>query len=374
MVPTDSFKQTDQGRTLVENLRSHKLATDAKVELKADGQLLIDGDLKVKIKKKTMKLIQILGIKTDKLEEKYDGYIMIGRLYLHRLLTEETRDADKKFWLENGWNGDGRFVVLHLDDKPYNFNIENLVNAPQSLNLMLKKTSGWQRENGKWCASFRVQAGRQTKTKIVPSQAEALHAVDVLKMELVPKWARDFVFKHGLNRPKEFLKYYTSPTSLLERSSVYQKRGFKEVQPRKVSSKRLLVSLPFKDASSGLKTAVKLSNIPFDSSKDVMVFYRGARGKEIYFLVEKDFYESEIKVLDGTGKGINMDGGGYLCIGNHAVSRMVLGLEVGSFAKTGLQGCHKVPGSFGKLDNRKRVLKVGTQYDNNKDQKVKFYI
>jgi hypothetical protein len=135
-----------------------------------------------------------------------------------------------------------------------------------------------------------------------------------------------------------------------------------------------LVTLPFKDAPPGLKTAVKLSNIPFDSSKDVMVFYRGARGKEIYFLVEKDFYQSEISLLDGSGKGINMDGRGYLYIGNHAVSRMVLGLEVGSFAKTGLQGCHKVPGSFGKLDNRKRVLKVGTQYENNKDQKVKFYI
>jgi hypothetical protein len=41
-----------------------------------------------------MKLIKNLGIKTDKLEEKYDGYIMIGRFYLHRLLTEETRDDD----------------------------------------------------------------------------------------------------------------------------------------------------------------------------------------------------------------------------------------------------------------------------------------
>jgi hypothetical protein len=165
MVPTDSLKQTDHGRTLVENLRSHKLATDAKVELKDDGQLLIDGDQKVKIKKKTMKLIQFLGIKTDKLEEKYDGYIMIGRLYLHRLLTEETRDSDKKFWIENGWDGEGRFAVLHLDDKPYNFNIENLVNAPQSLNLMLKKTTGSQQTSGNWYASFRVQTGRQIKNK-----------------------------------------------------------------------------------------------------------------------------------------------------------------------------------------------------------------
>lgn len=71
------------------------------------------------------------------------------------------------------------------------------------------------------------------------------------------------------------------------------------------------------------------------------------------------------------GKVFNMDGKGYLNIGNYALSRMVLGLEKGSFAKTGLQGCHKVPGLFGRLDNRKRVLKVGTHYDNNKDQHVK---
>ena len=114
--------------------------------------------------------------------------------------------------------------------------------------------------------------------------------------------------------------------------------------------------------------------MPFDSAKDVMVYYRGAKGKEIYILVEKSFYERVISKLDGTGKGINMDGKGYLYIGNHAISRMVFGLEVGSHAETGLQGCHKVPGLFGKLDNRKQVLKVGTLYDNNQDQKINFYL
>ena len=299
---------------------------------------------------------------------------MIGRVGIHRLLTASTREQDRDYWLKKGWNGEGRFVVLHLDDKPYNFNIENLVNAPQSLNLMLKKSVGYQLKNGKWHASFRVQTGKQTYTTTVPTQAEALHAVDVLKMELVPDWAKDFVFKYGLNKPREFNAYYGSTKELLKRSSLYKKRGHSRVKERTVSSKRLLTTLPFQDAPEGLKLAVTLSNTTFDSNKDVMVYYRGAKGKEIHFLVEKDFYRSVVSKLTGVGKGINMDGKGYLYIGNHAVSRMILGLEKGSFAKTGLQGCHKVPVMYGKLDNRKRVLKVGTQYDNNKDQQVKFYI
>ena len=93
---------------------------------------------------------------------------------------------------------------------------------------------------------------------------------------------------------------------------------------------------------------------------------------EIYFLVEKAFYNSAIKDLKGTGKGINMDGKGYVYLGNHGIHRMVLGLQIGNHSSTGLQGCHKVPGLFGKLDNRKRVLKVGTASDNTADQNANF--
>ena len=39
--------------------------------------------------------------------------------------------------------------------------------------------------------------------------------------------------------------------------------------------------------------------------KYVLAYYKGAKGKEIYFIVEKD---SAINTLDGTGKGLNMDG------------------------------------------------------------------
>ena len=69
-----------------------------------------------------------------------------------------------------------------------------------------------------------------------------------------------------------------------------------------------------------------------------LVYYRGAKGKEIYFLVEKAFYNSAIKGLNGTGKGLNMDGNGYVYLGNHGIHRMVLGLQIGDHSSTGLQG------------------------------------
>ena len=63
-----------------------------------------------------------------------------------------------------------------------------------------------------------------------------------------------------------------------------------------------------------------------------------------------------------------MDGRGYLYIGNHGIQRKVLGLEIGDHAKGGVLGCHKVPGLYGKLDNRKRVLRAGTASENLKHQ------
>ena len=61
-----------------------------------------------------------------------------------------------------------------------------------------------------------------------------------------------------------------------------------------------------------------------------MVYYRGAKGKAIYFSIDKVFYHSLVSNLAGVGKEISMGGKGYLYNGNHAVTRMVLGLEKGS--------------------------------------------
>jgi hypothetical protein len=346
------------------NLRKQKLTTGAKVELHPNGNLTVNGSVKAKIKRNTLNLIHRLGVRTDKLDESPDGYIRIGHTGVHRLLTAPTRDQDRDDWVQKGWDSEGRFVVIHLDDNPANFNIENLKNAPQSLNLMLKKAKGYQLKNGKWNASFNVKTGKQVYTPVLGTQAEALHAVDILKLQSVPNWAREYVFKHGLNRPTHFSKYYSSIQSLLDRSSLYQKQKYTKPESRQISAKRILTTRPFSEAPDGLKVAVSLSGMPFNSNRDVLVYYKGARGKEIFFLVEKEFYETSIKTLDGTGKGINMDGRGYLYIGNHGVQRKVLGLEIGGHARGGLLGCHKVPGLYGKLDNRKRVLRAGTASEN----------
>jgi hypothetical protein len=193
-------------------------------------------------------------------------------------------------------------------------------------------------------------------------------------MELVPTWARQHVFENGLNRPKEFIEYYSSIESLLKRSVLYTKRSKKPEERRSLSTKRVLMAVPFKEAPEGLKVAVQLSNYPFDSAQDVLIYYKGIKGKEIYCLVEKDFYDTMVNVLDGHGKGLNMDGRGYLYIGNLGVHRMVLGLGIGDFARNGLLGCHKVPGLFGKWDNRKRVLKVGSAAENTADQSIAYYV
>ena len=172
---TDQSLPDPKNRKLVTNLRSHKLTNGARVELRANGDLLLDGIVKIKIGPKTMALIQTLGIKTTKLQQRPDGYIIIGRTGIHRLLTEPTREKDEKYWLKKGWDGKGRLVVLHLDDNPLNFNIENLRNGPESLNLMLKKATGYKLKNGKWNASFKVNGGKQTYTTTVSSRSEEQH-------------------------------------------------------------------------------------------------------------------------------------------------------------------------------------------------------
>jgi hypothetical protein len=152
-------------------------------------------------------------------------------------------------------------------------------------------------------------------------------------VQSVPNWAQEYVFKHGLNVPAQFSKYYSSINSPLDRSSLYQKQKYTKPESRKISAKRILTTRPFSEAPEGIKVAINLSGTPFDKNRDVLAYYNGVKGKEIFFLVEKDFYESAINTLDGTGKGLNMDGRGYLYIGNHGIQRKVLGLEIGDHAK-----------------------------------------
>ena len=116
-----------------------------------------------------------LGIKTTKLQQRPDGYIIIGRTGIHRLLTESTREQDEIYWLKKGWDGKGRLVVLHLDDNPLNFNTENLRNGPEPLNLMLKKSTGYKLKNGKWQVACIFQGQRWERHTPQLSQPKRRH-------------------------------------------------------------------------------------------------------------------------------------------------------------------------------------------------------
>ena len=104
-------------------LRKQKLTTGAEVILNTNGDLTVNGVVKTKIKRDTLKLINQLGIRTDKLDESPDKYIRIGHTGIHRLLTAPTRDQDRSDWVKKGWDSRGRFVVIHLDDNPANFTL-----------------------------------------------------------------------------------------------------------------------------------------------------------------------------------------------------------------------------------------------------------
>jgi hypothetical protein len=108
------------------------------------------------------------------------------------------------------------WFVAHLDDNKMNFNIENLMYVPDEVNRWSRKPQGATRSASKYWQSVKFD-GVVTRTKCVDSVAEALHAYDTAKMFACPVRARDFIFTHGLVRPKEFASYYTTPDNLATR-------------------------------------------------------------------------------------------------------------------------------------------------------------
>ena len=102
----------------------------------------------------------------------------------------------------------------------------------------------------------------------------------------------------------------------------------------------------------GLENAVTESKMPFDPIKDVLVCYVGQRGCEVVFLVEREFYDN---IIFCKQYSFTLDGFGYVGIQTNddkmGLHCAVLGLTVGD----GKVGRHRVDGSHGKLDNRKRV-------------------
>jgi hypothetical protein len=131
-----------------------------------------------------------------------------------------------------------------------------------------------------------------------------------------------------------------------------------------LSASRNIVELPFDQAPQGLKDAVAKSGFPFAILLDILFRYSGSKGKVIYGIVEKDFWLSTLKNFSGN---LSFDSSEYLNLDKTGIHRLVLELKKGNR----LQGCHKVSGNWGKLDNRKRVLKAGSSGRNRSEIKRK---
>jgi len=101
---------------------------------------------------------------------------------------------------------------------------------------------------------------------------------------------------------------------------------------------------------------------PFDETLDAVVFYTGAKAKQIVFLLENECFE---KYLKPTKPKMNVTTKGYLSImfGKKLRSLHLVVMErgIGQKERDGLEGGH----GWGKtLDNRKRVLKPQTKGEN----------
>lgn len=87
------------------------------------------------------------------------------------------------------------------------------------------------------------------------------------------------------------------------------------------------------------------------------------RGKSFMVLLKKIF-GCQLKNFSGN---LSFDSSEYLNLDKTGIHRLVLELKKGNR----LQGCHKVSGNWGKLDNRKRVLKAGSSGRNRSEIKRK---
>jgi hypothetical protein len=178
------------------------------------------------------------------------------------------------------------------------------------------------------------------------------HACDILKINNVPIMFRDFIFDHGLNFK------YPSLDSLLNRTHLYKSKPTHKGKPFKSRGTVCLLAFS-KDASPGIKQAVADSKFLFDPTKDVLVHYQG-KDKSLHFLMELDDYNEHVKDMQVSFKQSD----GYINIASDypeiGLHRLVLGLKKGDFKV----GCHKVEGEFGKLDNRKRVLRPSNHAGN----------
>ncbi|KAJ3087410.1 hypothetical protein HK100_008372 [Physocladia obscura] len=324
-----------------------RMFKDDVVTLSDDGRIHINGVLKQQIDSATMVAIRQIGLDTKRLRLSNDvkGYLIVDKTRIHVELAKSRRQSDFEYFTKLGCDAPlSNYVVAHLDDNPLNINLSNLKNVPAKVNAWSRKSEGQvAQQAGGFYSAFRYE-GRQVNTTKCTSIEEAMFKRDVLKVKLVPNYAKQFIFDYGLNRPAEYIHRYQSLKSLIAYTH--------------------LKTIPLVESSEDVKAAIKASQVPFDSNLDVIVFYKGMHGSSTQFIVEKTCYET---LLRDFTQSIRLTSG-YVRIGNEQLHLMVLGRKVGEKDKDGLEGCH---GPGGKSDNRKRVLRLGSSGSNTADIKRK---
>ena len=264
-------------------------------------------------------------------------------------------------------NGDIQqgYVVAHKNDVRHDFNRENLMAIPRKCNLLCQKSQAKKQPSGNFVCRFEAY-GVLIITKTCPSACEALHALDILKLThpSVPDNFKPIIFEIGLNKPEEFMKFYTDIDSLLARAHLYTKKDRKKQTKRESQNTYILFS-SIQDMYSAniiqpliesVETALKLSEFIFEPQFDAILYYHGAKGGELATLVEKESYT---KYLEKDKPCLTLKGGRILTY-NSQLSVVFMD-RCGQNTVDGLEVCH---GRGKALDNRRRTLWIGTKRQN----------
>lgn len=109
-----------------------------------------------------------------------------------------------------------------------------------------------------------------------------------------------------------------------------------------------------------VRAAFAASDEPFDGEKDAVIEYKG-RVVSFQFIIEKADYHEHVKGRTH----ITRDTKKYINVNMTGMHRLILGLKSGQHD---MQACH---GPGGKLDNRKRTMRIDTNSGNQRDIKRK---
>jgi len=344
-----------------------------------DGGLeLIVGDSMTKISKKTVDILKDINENAYKRRSSWKinlGYVTWNQVTIHRMLCDDDKrypDVEaRERWAEHfRTKPNDRLVVGHIDDNRLNFNVENLQKIPETLNLLSQTAKPKKTSSGKFYGSLTYQY-ELFSTKSVSTEDEAKHAMDILKLQVVPAYFRDYLLKHAMHRPEKYTDRYASVETILSHAENYKKPDRKK-RAKRESRNIYLVYRSWGDAmrelpeyhAATIRALFATTGItPFDDKIDSIVHYIGAKGNEIVFVVDFDFYVHHLKDSKPRIKTISY--GGYIQIESEYLHLLVMGRKVGQSQKDGLRGGH---GAGKVLDNRSRVLNLLTPSENSSDK------